>query len=112
MRLVFREVDRARFDEVQSGQKTIETRAATEKYKAIKVGDEITFACGSDTFTKKVAKIYHWPSIEAMLAEVPLSRVMPDLQTIEQVQERYASYPGYEEKIKDLGILGLLLSEF
>ena len=111
MRFVFREVDRARFEEVRNGPKTIETRAATEKYQAVKVGDELTFACGGDTFTKKVVKIYHWPSAEAMLAEVPLSKVMPDLETLAQVHARYASYPGYEEKIKQFGILGFELAQ-
>ncbi len=106
---VFREVDRTNFEEVRSGLKTIETRAGTEKYRAVKVGDEITFECGGDTFTKKVAQIYHWPSPESMLEEISLSKVMPDLQTIEQVKERYASYPGYEEKIKEAGILGFEL---
>jgi ASC-1-like (ASCH) protein len=91
MNLVFREVDRARFDEVRNGPKEIETRAAGGKYEHIKAGDELTFSCGSDTFTKKVVQAYHWPSLEVMLAEVPLGRVMPDLTTIEQVKERYAS---------------------
>ncbi len=88
---VFREVDHARFEEVRSGIKTVETRAATEKYRAVQVGDEITFACGDDTFTKKVAKVYLWP-------------------TIEQVRERYASYPDYAEKLKEFGIIGFELS--
>ncbi|MDE2071562.1 MAG: hypothetical protein KGI70_02420, partial [Patescibacteria group bacterium] len=94
MNLVFREVDRARFEEVHSGAKQIETRAATPKYRSVKVGDTLTFSCGSDTFTKKVGRIYHWAGPEAMLKEVELKRVMPDLDTIEQVKSRYASYPG------------------
>ena len=107
--LVFREVDRARFDEVCDGTKEIETRAATPQYRDIPVGEEITFKCGEDSFTKKVAKVYLWPSIEAMLAEVPLERIMPDVKTLEQVRARYASYPGYEEKIKEFGIVGFEL---
>lgn len=106
---VFREVDRARFEEVHSGLKQVETRAGTEKYRLIKAGDEIIFKCGDDSFSKKVAKVYHWPSIEAMLAEVPLKNVMPDLDTIEQVRARYASYPNYSEKINTFGLLGFEL---
>lgn len=109
MLFVFREVDRARFEEVRSGPKAVETRAGGPKYQGVKAGDEITFSCGDDRFAKKVSKVYHWPSIEAMLAEVPLKRIMPDLDTIEQVRARYAGYPGYEEKIKEFGILGFEL---
>lgn len=103
---VFREIDRARFEEVRSGPKEIETRAATPKYHAVKVGGTITFSCGRDSFTKKVTKVYHWPSVEAMLAEVPLKRVMPDLDTPEQVHARYASYPDYDKKLKEFGLVG------
>ena len=110
MLLIFREVDRERFEEVRSGLKAIETRAGAEKYQAVQVGDEIKFKCGGDIFEKKVIKKYHWPTIEAMLAEVPLKRVMPELDTIEQAKARYASYPNYTEKIEKYGILGFELA--
>ena len=106
---VFREVDRARFDEVQSGIKSVETRAGGAKYQNVKVGDEITFVCGGDRFTKKVVKRYDWLSIEAMLAEVPLTRVMPDLTTPAQATERYYSYPEYKQKIAAFGLVGFEL---
>ena len=110
MNLVFREVDRARFDEVHSGLKAVETRAATPKYQAVNVGDELQFSCGGDTFSKKVIKKFHWPNIEAMLAEVPLKSAFPDLDTPEEVKARYAGYLGYEEKIKQFGIIGFELA--
>ncbi len=44
-----------------------------------------------------------------MLAEVPLKRVMPDLENIEQVKARYASYPDYDERISKYGIIGFEL---
>lgn len=64
--LVFREVDRARFEEVRSGIKAVETRAATPKYQSINIGDELQFSCGGDTFSKKVIKKFHWPSATGM----------------------------------------------
>jgi ASC-1-like (ASCH) protein len=109
MQFVFREEDRARFEEVCSGVKEIETRAASPKYQSVKVGDEVRFVCGSASFTKKVAKVYRWPSVEAMLKEVPLKRVMPDLKTTEQVRARYASYPDYDSKLKQYGLIGFEL---
>lgn len=106
---VFREVDRDRFEEVRNGAKVIETRAGTEKYRSIKIGDEVTFTCGNDSFSKKVTKEYHWSTIEVMLIEVPLKKVMLDLETVDQVRERYASYPNYKEKIAKFGIVGFEL---
>lgn len=44
-----------------------------------------------------------------MLAEVPLKHVMPDLSTPDQVKARYATYPGYDTKIPELGIVGFEL---
>ena len=111
MILVFEEVDRENFEKVRSGIKSIETRAGTAKYQAICVGDEIEFQCGTDVFGKKVIKKYQWSTVEAMCAEVPLKKVMPDIDTIDQVKIRYASYPNYPEKIKKFGILGLELGE-
>lgn len=105
-RLVFREVDRGNFERVRSGEKAIETRAASVKYQPIKVGDTLTFVCGDDSFVKAVTKIHHWPSIDAMFDEIPLHRVMPDMGTIEDAKKKYASYPGYEEKIREFGLLG------
>ena len=110
MLLLFREVDRERFEEVKSGLKTIETRAGTKKYQHLNAGDELTFKCGKDVFTKKVIKKYHWPTIDAMFSEIPLKKVMPDLDTVEQAKARYESYPNYVEKIGKDGILGFELA--
>ncbi len=107
--LEFRTVDKERFEEIRRGDKTIETRAASDTNRVIEEGDEIEFVCGEERFSKKVAKKYHWPSIEAMLAEVSLKNIMPGVETIEQVKARYDSYPNYLEKIEKFGILGFEL---
>jgi len=108
--LEFRPVDKARFYEIKNGLKTIETRAASANNNAIEAGDEIEFVCGEERFLKKVIKKYRWPSIEAMLAEMPLKNIMPGVNTVEQVHERYASYPNYLETIEKFGILGFELA--
>ncbi|MBM3271782.1 hypothetical protein FJY94_00625 [Candidatus Kaiserbacteria bacterium] len=108
--LEFREVDRVRFEEVRSGLKGIETRAATDKYRAMEEGDVITCTCGQDSFSKRIVRKWHWRTIEAMLAEVPLQRIMPDVHSLEQARARYATYPGYPEKIATYGIVGFELA--
>ncbi|MBI2109422.1 MAG: hypothetical protein HYT93_04615 [Parcubacteria group bacterium] len=102
----FRKVDKARFEELKSGAKEIETRAATVKYQSIAIGDRIKFVCGEDSFSKIVNKKYHWPSIEAMVKEIPFKKIMPHVESVEEMKKMYVSYPGYTEKIQKFGIFG------
>ena len=107
--ITFREQDKNNFDAIKSGEKTIESRAGTGKYKEIEVGDEIVFECAGETLSKTVKKIYHWASVEQMIEEVPLKSVIPWVKTVEEAKAVYASFPSYEEKIKEFGILGFEL---
>jgi ASC-1-like (ASCH) protein len=108
--LKFRAVDKVNFENVRSGIKSIETRAATVRYQPIEVGDELVFSCDGDSFSKKVAKKYHWPSIDAMVKEIDFKKVMPKVDSVEEMRKRYASYPDYEQKIEEFGLLGFELA--
>ncbi|MDP2631016.1 MAG: hypothetical protein Q8P56_06465 [Candidatus Uhrbacteria bacterium] len=107
--LRFRQVDRVRFEEVRSGLKSIETRAATAKYRQIQKGDTITFVCGKDRFVKQIVGVCHFATPEAMIKKLPLKKIMPLVTSIEEMKKRYYSYPNYEEKIKEYGILAFEL---
>ena len=105
----FRSVDRARFNEIRTGEKQYETRAATEKYRAIREGDTITFVCGKKRLEKEIAKVFYFRTPAAMRRGLPLAQVMPDLTTLAEVKARYASYPDYTEKIQKFGLLAFKL---
>ncbi|MDO8408035.1 MAG: hypothetical protein Q7S95_02245 [bacterium] len=107
--LRFRKADKKNFDEVESGVKSIETRAATVKYQPIVAGDTLTFVCGQERCTKRVVKRFHWSSIDAMVRDIDYKRVMPSVGSVAEVEKAYASYPGYEQKIKEHGLLGFEL---
>lgn len=107
--LKFRAADLARLEEIRSGKKMYETRAATEKYRAIREGDSITFTCGKKRLRKEVSKVFYFRSPAAMRRALPLAQVMPDLTTLAEVKERYASYPEYPEKIQKFGLLAFKL---
>lgn len=107
--LRFRQVDKERFEEVRSGLKSIETRAATIKYQPIQKGDTITFVCGKDRFVKEIAAVSHFATPEEMVKKLPLQKIMPMVTSLEEMKKRYYSYPGYEEKIKQHGILAFEL---
>lgn len=103
--LRFRAVDKKNFEELRSGIKSVETRAASVKYQPIEKGDTLTFVCGKDKFSKTITKKFHFKSIDAMFKKIPFKKIMPDLKTKEEAKKRYFSYPNYEEKIKEFGIL-------
>ncbi|HEX8591466.1 MAG TPA: hypothetical protein VF696_01815 [Candidatus Paceibacterota bacterium] len=107
--LRIRQADRDIYDDICSGKKVIETRAATSRYGAIALGDTVTFSCGKDRHTKTVGKVYHWPSIEAMAEEVTFEKVMPRCSSLDEVLKVYGSYPGYAEKIRKCGLVGFEL---
>ena len=60
--LKFNQENRDIFNAIKSGQKKVETRAATVKYKNIKEGDEVVFVCGKDKFSKQVGSVKHSPA--------------------------------------------------
>jgi len=107
--LRFRVVDKDNFEEIRSGKKSIETRAATVKYGPIKAGDTLTFVCGNKRCKKVIKKKHHFRSPIAMIRKLPLKRIMPDVKNLGEMQARYASYPGYEEKIKKHGLFAFEL---
>ena len=51
--LRFRKTDKGIFNDIKHGLKTIETRAATDRFRPIKAGDILIFVCGKERFEKK-----------------------------------------------------------
>ncbi len=107
--LRFRVVDKKNFDEVKNGLKSIETRAGTVKYQPIEVGDTLTFVCGKERCVKKIVKRFHWSGIDAMIKEIGFKKIMPSVTSVAEMKKTYASYPNYEQKIKEHGLLGFEL---
>ena len=106
----FRAVDRWIFYAIRDGEKKIETRAATKKYRNIKLGDKIDFVCGRSRFSKKVGCVKIFKSVSALLKKYKSREVNPKCETRKELQEMYDSFPGYKEKIKKYGIVALELN--
>ena len=107
--LTFRQIDKNNFDELQSGIKSIETRAASPKYQSIKIGDTLTFICGNNKFSRVIKTKRHFKNLDSMFKVIPFKKIMPELDSIEEVKKIYYSYPNYKEKIKKFGILAFEL---
>ncbi|HUZ92459.1 MAG TPA: ASCH domain-containing protein [Candidatus Paceibacterota bacterium] len=105
--LRFRASDRNDFDNIKNGIKSVETRAATERYRAIKKGDLLRIVCGNARIEKKVKRVRRFASIEAMLRAIPRITIMPETVSVAEMRKAYYGYPGYKEKIKKFGIIAM-----
>lgn len=105
LELIFREVDRATFDRIKSGEKTIETRAGLPEYLEVKAGDELNIVCGAESIKKIVQEVFHFESIEDLLKHFKPDDIMPSGTTREQAIARWHSFPGYLERIEKDGII-------
>lgn len=103
-RLVFRAGDKS-FDAIVDGRKTVETRAATPKYRKVAVGDELVVRCGEDTITKVVKRVEIYLGVDELVAAVGLNNVMPLVENVEQAKQEWYSYPGYRDKIAQHGLV-------
>ena len=86
--LRFRVIDKHNFIDIQSGKKSIETRAGTERYRAVAPGDTLTIVCGKERVVKTINRVTHFKTIGALLKALPLKKIMPD---ITRVRIQYAA---------------------
>ncbi len=103
--LRFRATDQDSFESLGSGLKRIETRVATPRYKKVQSGDRLVILCAGERVEKQVAVAHWFPSIEKMLEQLDVKEIMPQADSLEEVYQSYYSYPGYKEKIAELGIV-------
>lgn len=107
--LRFREVDRDKFNDIVFGRKTIETRAATVKYKHIQVSDNLIIVCGKDRISKSVQKVERYNSLEKMLENINFKQILPSVGSKDEAIRVWDSFPDYKEKIKEDGIIAFYL---
>lgn len=107
--LKIRKTDSKFLDLLKSGQKTIETRAATKKLQKIKVGDLLKFVCGKKSIEKKVLEIQHFKTINVLLNNLDLRKIMPHVSSPEQAKQIWFSFPNYKKKIQKYGLLAFKL---
>jgi ASC-1-like (ASCH) protein len=103
--LRFRTVDRVDFDTLVDGRKTVETRAATDKYKKIQVGDVLVIKCGDEVIEKAVKKVEIFTGIDELVSAVGLHNIMPLVKDLAEAKKVWYSYPGYKEKIEKHGLV-------
>jgi ASC-1-like (ASCH) protein len=103
--LRFRVVDRDNFLEIKNGLKVVETRAATPKYREVKVGDMLVIVCGKERLERKVKRVLTFTSIGSMVKRIPYKKIMPSIKSLSDLRQVYYGYPGYREKLKKYGVI-------
>ena len=107
--LIFQEANRNTFEFIKNGTKKVETRAGNPEYLTIKAGDTIEFSCGADTVVRTVKKVSHAETVEHLFFMFKSQDINPEAYSYDELRARYASYPGYPERIKQYGILAFTL---
>ena len=107
--LKIREVDQKVFVAIKNGEKTIETRATTPKYGDIKSGDILVFTCHKKRLEKMVEKVKFYKTIDDMVKEIDFRQIMPFADSVEEMKKVYYSFPNYQEKIRDFGLVAFWL---
>lgn len=101
----FRAVDKINFDTILDGSKSVETRAATNKYRAFETGDILVIMCGNEKIEKPIKKIEHFDSIDSLVESVGLKNVMPLAKDLAEAKKAWYSFPGYKAKIAQYGLI-------
>lgn len=100
----FRAVNRNIFDAIQNGEKKIETRAATPKYRRIQEGDTVILVCGASHLTRTVKTVRIFKSVRALTRVHKPHSINPSCQTVKELEAMYFTFPNYREKLKKYGI--------
>lgn len=97
------------FEAIKSGKKKVETRAATSKYSKIQKGDKLKFVCDKESFEKEVTKVKIYKTITAILKDYTPQEINPKTKTKDETINMYYSFPKYQEKIKEFGLVAFKL---
>lgn len=100
--LRFRAKDKILFDQIVSGEKTVETRANTSRYSPMKRGAFLVLICGKE---KQIKSVRRYKSIDEMAKAIEIQKVIPNIKSVEEAKKIYFSFPGYREKIERFGIV-------
>jgi len=103
--LRIRKVDKVVFDSIRNKEKTIETRVATDRYRKIKEGDILVFICGDERLEKEIEKVDYYKSIDEMVKAIDFKKIMPFVNSIDEMKNIYFSFSNYKDKIDKFGLV-------
>ncbi len=103
--LRIRKIDKTVFDSIKNKKKIIETRAATNKFRKIEKDDILVFVCEDKRLEKQIKQVKLFESIDKMLEKIDFKKVMPFVNSADEMKKVYYSFSGYKEKIDKFGLI-------
>ena len=99
-------------EQIKTGQKTVEGRVNTNKYRNIQSNDTIIFFEKDSPTTKavcKIIKINHYKNFKDMLINEGIENMLPGIKSLDEAINIYNNLPGYKEKVKEYGAIAIQL---
>lgn len=103
--LRIRKVDKVVFDSIKNKKKIIETRAGTDKFRKIKKSDILVFVCENKRLEKQIKRVELFKNIDKMLEKINFKKVMPFVDSVDEMKKVCCGFSGYKEKIKKFGLI-------
>lgn len=97
------------FQNIKTGQKTVEGRIAKEKYLRLKPGDKISFSPNGsdDKISATVTTIQTYPTFLDMLKAEGLATMIPGITTLEEGVQLYESFGTYKQDVMTYGCVAI-----
>ena len=90
---------------IKSGEKTVEGRTATEKYRNIQPGDIVRFESDDDSIFCQILSCSRYDTFQEMVEREGIANCLPGIHDLEEAVQIYRSFPGYLEKESLFGVI-------
>jgi len=107
--LRFRAINCSTFRAIRDGRKTVETRAASVRYRNVSPSDVLVLVCGKKRLEKKIRRVAYFKTLDAMFRKILYTDISPDAPSLAAARQEYDLYTGYREKIKKYGLMAFYL---
>ncbi len=95
------------FQQICSGDKTVEGRVAKEKFAALRVGQCLEFVSEGKRIHTQILEIKKFKNFQQLLQYFGLKNCLPDVDSLGEALALYRSFPGYEAQETTLGVIGI-----
>lgn len=103
--ITFRPEDRDLYEAIECGDKRFELRAGSDKYRAIRVGDEVVVRCEALQCRRTVVGIGIFSDLDELRANYDPADLIPGAKSWDDVWHRVTASPGYAQRMATEGII-------
>lgn len=107
--MLYLSVKQEYFEAIKLGTKIVEGRLNNNKFKDLKPGMFLTFtsAASREQISCSVEAVNTYLNFKEMLETEGVQNLLPGITLLETAISIYESFPGYKEKVKEMGALAI-----